>query len=232
MKRIILFIVVFIPAVSLLAIDPPSLVNPNGRTLGCQLPQRVWSSFYSRGWGLGFRVNLYGCVRIVEEKADFHVRIVDSGADLKVQMVDYTPKSCGEWRLVKSAPANFTIQIVDEDEDFTIEVTSPNEKNWVSPKIAGCRYKSRNTGKDIPLHGCVQVVEDSADFQVYINEDPRHDGIYNTGVVKRDLPVEIVDRAPFRCGEWQFVESMPDFTVKFVRLQCADFYILFLNQCD
>ncbi|MDR1544968.1 MAG: hypothetical protein LBS50_11325 [Prevotellaceae bacterium] len=64
--------------------------------------------------------------------------------------------------------------------------------------------KENCTCKDIPLHGKVKVVTSFADFKVQIvSSFP-------------DLKVKTVTAFPDHCGEWQFVENFPDFTVQFV----------------
>ncbi|MGJ3233026.1 MAG: hypothetical protein ACFE0P_14645 [Oceanicaulis sp.] len=56
----------------------------------------------------------------------------------------------------------------------------------------------------VPLHGRVEVVEHFADFDVEIV-----DGF-------PDLDVKPVTSFPDECGEWEFVDTFPDFTVRFV----------------
>jgi hypothetical protein len=56
----------------------------------------------------------------------------------------------------------------------------------------------------IPLHGEVEVVEHFADFRVQVvTSFP-------------DLKVKTVSSFPDDCGEWEFVDSFPDFTIEFV----------------
>ena len=70
--------------------------------------------------------------------------------------------------------------------------------------------------KDIPLYGRVKVVEAFADFKVKIvSSFP-------------DLRVRTVSAFPDECGEWQFVESFPDFTVQFVE-NFPDFTIQYVD---
>lgn len=70
--------------------------------------------------------------------------------------------------------------------------------------------------KGIPLYGRVKVVEAFADFKVKIvSSFP-------------DLKVKTVSAFADECGEWQFVESFPDFTVQFVE-SFPDFTIHFVE---
>jgi len=64
--------------------------------------------------------------------------------------------------------------------------------------------KEKCTYNGIPLKGKVKVVNSFADFKVQVvNSFP-------------DIDVKTVNSFPNRCGEWQFVESFPDFTIQFV----------------
>ncbi len=58
--------------------------------------------------------------------------------------------------------------------------------------------------KGIPLYGKVKVVDAFADFKVKVVSS------------FADLDVQVVSSFPDRCGEWQFVESFPDFTIQYV----------------
>lgn len=56
----------------------------------------------------------------------------------------------------------------------------------------------------IPLHGEVGIVERGGDISVeVVTSFP-------------DLQVKPVESFPGDCGEWEFVESFPDFTINFV----------------
>ena len=56
----------------------------------------------------------------------------------------------------------------------------------------------------IPLHGEVGIVERGGDISVeVVTSFP-------------DLEVKPVESFPDDCGEWEFVESFPDFTINFV----------------
>lgn len=68
----------------------------------------------------------------------------------------------------------------------------------------------------IPLHGRVKVLEYNADFEVRVVR------------VHADLEVKKVTSLPLKCGEWQFVESSPDFTVRFVNAN-PDFTIRYVD---
>lgn len=58
--------------------------------------------------------------------------------------------------------------------------------------------------KGIKLYGKVQAVDSFADITVQ----------KVTGLP--DLRVQEVDSLPTRCGEWEWVDALPDFTVQFV----------------
>ncbi len=73
-----------------------------------------------------------------------------------------------------------------------------------------CTYKGK------VLKGKVKVVSSFPDFKVKIVES------------FPDLKVKSVSSFPDRCGEWQFVESFPDFTVQFVE-SFPDFTIKFVE---
>ncbi len=68
----------------------------------------------------------------------------------------------------------------------------------------------------IQLHGRVKIVTSHADFEIKIVNS------------FADLNVKKVTSLPQNCGEWQFVESSPDFTVKFVSSH-PDFTIRYVN---
>ncbi len=66
------------------------------------------------------------------------------------------------------------------------------------------------------LYGKVKVVRNFADFKVKrVRSFP-------------DLKVKRVKNFPDRCGEWQFVDNFPDFTVQFVD-DFPDFTIQYVN---
>jgi len=56
----------------------------------------------------------------------------------------------------------------------------------------------------IPLKGRVKIVENFPDFEVKIVNN------------FEDIRVKTVTNFPDDCGEWEFVENFPDFTIKFV----------------
>ena len=59
-------------------------------------------------------IPLWGTVRIVDSHyADLEVRVVDNYPDLLVLRVDSYPDDCGEWEVVDSHYADFTIRFVD-----------------------------------------------------------------------------------------------------------------------
>jgi hypothetical protein len=63
---------------------------------------------------------LYGDVQILEagSGAMFKVRIANPAA-LDVRRINGKPKNCGDWQFVYNWP-DFTIEFVDDNEDFTI----------------------------------------------------------------------------------------------------------------
>ena len=64
--------------------------------------------------------------------------------------------------------------------------------------------KSNCTCKNIPLRGKVKVVNAFPDFKIKVVE------------AFPDIKVKRVSAFPDKCGEWQFVDAFPDFTVQFV----------------
>ncbi|MDR2205493.1 MAG: hypothetical protein LBE36_04990 [Flavobacteriaceae bacterium] len=72
------------------------------------------------------------------------------------------------------------------------------------------------TLKEIPIYGKVKIVDGFADFNVKIVEN------------FSDIKVKIVTDFPDECGEWQFVDSFPDFTIKFVD-NFPDFTVKFVD---
>jgi hypothetical protein len=56
------------------------------------------------------------------------------------------------------------------------------------------------------LKGRVRVVDSFPDFRVKLETDQK----------KAELHVRRVSSAPEMCGEWQFVDGMADFTIRFV----------------
>jgi len=70
--------------------------------------------------------------------------------------------------------------------------------------------------KGIPLHGKVKVVTAFADFQVQkVTAFP-------------DIKVKKVTCFPDHCGEWQFVDAFPDFTIQYVTA-FPDFTVQFVD---
>lgn len=70
--------------------------------------------------------------------------------------------------------------------------------------------------KRIPLHGKVKVVTTFADFKV------------QTVTAFPDIKVKKVACFPDDCGEWQFVDAFPDFTIQYVTA-FPDFTIQFVD---
>lgn len=72
-----------------------------------------------------------------------------------------------------------------------------------SPADAG-KVDNMCSFKGIPLHGKVKKVSSHADIKV------------KTTKSFPDLKVQQVKHFPEKCGQWQWVEHFPDFTVQFV----------------
>ncbi|MEO0075644.1 MAG: hypothetical protein ABIK31_06010 [candidate division WOR-3 bacterium] len=72
------------------------------------------------------------------------------------------------------------------------------------------------TCKGIKLWGRVRVVDSFENFRVRVVND------------LQDFNVRKVDSQPYWCGEWQFVDSHEDFTIRFVDSH-EDFTIKFVD---
>ncbi len=72
------------------------------------------------------------------------------------------------------------------------------------------------TCNGIPLKGKVKIVTSYADFEVKVVDS------------YADMKVKTVSSYPDNCGEWEFVDSYPDFTIKFVD-SYPDFTIKFVD---
>ncbi|CAB4840850.1 unannotated protein [freshwater metagenome] len=64
-------------------------------------------------------VALSGRAKVVSAGGQIKVRVVPGVADFGVRTADRSTGKCGEWRFV-STQADFTVEIVDSGEDFTI----------------------------------------------------------------------------------------------------------------
>jgi hypothetical protein len=62
---------------------------------------------------------LAGRAKVVSAGGQLKVRVVPGVADFGVRTTDRASSKCGEWRFV-SSQADFTVEIVDSGEDFTI----------------------------------------------------------------------------------------------------------------
>jgi len=62
---------------------------------------------------------LSGRAKVVSAGGQFKVRVVPGVADFGVRTADRSTGKCGDWRFV-STQADFTVEIVDSAEDFTI----------------------------------------------------------------------------------------------------------------
>jgi hypothetical protein len=80
---------------------------------------------------------------------------------------------------------------------------APVPAGAASPVSEACIFTTKD-GKEIALHGKVQVVTSFPDLTVeVVTSFP-------------DLKVQTVETFPDSCGQWEFVESFPDFTVEYV----------------
>ncbi|MBO4372193.1 MAG: hypothetical protein J5826_04605 [Bacteroidales bacterium] len=70
-----------------------------------------------------------------------------------------------------------------------------------NPKID----KEKCTCNGYPLYGRMQVVETGADLDVRVVES------------SADIDVVIVKNLPNDCGQWQFVNTLPDVKIRFVK---------------
>jgi hypothetical protein len=78
------------------------------------------------------------------------------------------------------------------------EMGFPRESPIIPNEFTNCHYQG------IPLWGEVEVVDSFPDIKVKIV------GSF------AELEVEIVESFPEACGQWQWVDSFPDFTIQFV----------------
>ena len=72
-------------------------------------------------WLKGQEPPFKGDVKVVEFGGDYKVKMVDKNPDYIIRVVNGKPQNSYEWRFVKSFP-DFTIQIVDYGEDFTVKL--------------------------------------------------------------------------------------------------------------
>ena len=160
---------------------------------------------------------VYGKVKVVSSNQDFKVKIVNSSEDISIIKTEHSPRNKGEWQFVESGE-DIKVKLVSSGEDFTV-------------KFATGRSEVRDSGSDsfdkkidpsnctfhgIPLKGKVKIVTSFADFNVKEVEN------------YQDISIKVVDNYPDDCGEWQFVDSYPDFTIKFVE-SYPDVTIKFVN---
>lgn len=77
--------------------------------------------------------------------------------------------------------------------------------SFITLALAGDKKISKEcTYKGIPLYGKVKFVSSGGDIKIQAT------------CSFPDLKVKIVRAFPDSCGEWQIVDSFPDFTVQFV----------------
>lgn len=81
---------------------------------------------------------------------------------------------------------------------FTVKAQTNKDVETKGLSTQECSYNG------IPLHGKVKVVSSFADFKVQIvTSFP-------------DIDVKTVTAFPNNCGEWEFVDTFPDFTIQYV----------------
>ena len=81
-----------------------------------------------------------------------------------------------------------------------------------NPKID----KEKCTCNGYPLYGRVQVVDSFADLDVRVVTS------------LADIDVEVVTSLPNDCGQWEFVNSLPDVRIRFVN-SIEDVSVRFVN---
>jgi hypothetical protein len=148
---------------------------------------------------------LYGKVKVVNSNEDFKVRIVENSEDISIISTDKDPSKCGEWKFVDYSE-DFKVRFVTSGEDFKIRYAKGESKinNTSSNEYNKEIDKSNCTFHGIPLKGKVKVVTSFADFKVKVVEN------------FQDISIKAVTNFPDYCGEWQFVENFPDFTIQYV----------------
>jgi hypothetical protein len=147
---------------------------------------------------------LYGKVQIVDRSPDLRVEIVSGFSDIEVDTVTYTPSKCGEWKFVDRSP-DIKVQYVSSGADLKIRfgrwagITDyAKATNNLSINEYSCTFKK------IKLFGKVKVVDGGGDIKIRVTDSGE------------DLRVKAVENFADECGEWQFVDSFPDFTVQYV----------------
>ena len=148
---------------------------------------------------------LYGKVKVVNSGEDLKVRIVGSSEDISIIKTERDPAKCGEWKFVESSE-DFKVRFVTSGEDIKIRYTTGESKinNTSSNEYKREIDKSNCTFHGIPLKGKVKVVTSFPDIKVKL--------VGNF----EDISVKVVATFPDHCGEWQFVENFPDFTIQYV----------------
>jgi hypothetical protein len=148
---------------------------------------------------------LFGKVKEVNSNADFKVKIVNGNEDISIIQTTGNPDACGEWKFVEYSE-DFKVQIVTSGEDFSIRYITGESKinNSSSNQYNKEIDKANCTFHGIPLKGKVKIVTSFPDLKVKVVEN------------FQDISIKVVSNFPDECGEWQFVENFPDFTIQFV----------------
>jgi hypothetical protein len=98
------------------------------------------------------------------------------------------------------------VRKVTYGEDFSIRYTTgePKVKTQSSGSFAKEIDPSNCTFQGIPLKGKVKIVTSFPDIKVKVVDN------------FEDIAVKLVSNFPDDCGEWQFVDNFPDFTIQYV----------------
>lgn len=108
--------------------------------------------------------------------------------------------------------AQSTVELVypESDTNYLAQIITSQAINSDSPVTKDCKCQGK------VLKGKVKIVNSFPDFKVKVVS------------AFEDLKVKNVSSFPDDCGEWQFVESFPDFTIQFVE-SFPDFTIKFVD---
>lgn len=108
--------------------------------------------------------------------------------------------------------AQSTVELVypESDTNYLAQASTLQVSNSESPVSKDCKCQGK------VLKGKVKIVNAFPDFKVKVVS------------AFEDLKVKSVSSFPDDCGEWQFVDSFPDFTIQFVE-SFPDFTIKFVD---
>ncbi len=128
------------------------------------------------------------------------------------------------WHEYKSPGSFLAVATVTDSEGRTGTDTCTNTFSWSAQPVGGSGGSGGGIGgswsgcyfNGVPMWGKVQVVDYLADFDVQVVD------------YLADLDVQAADYIADSCGEWVFVDYVPDFTVRFVSY-VPDFTIRFVD---